>query len=61
MKNANKAFKDSIIDLCKTLTPEKINELDYILTQKKEESEIIKNIIEKFPNFQIIYAAKLSE
>lgn len=61
MKNSNKVFKDSIIDLCKVLTPEKIKELDDILTQKKEESDIIKNIIEKFPNFQIIYAAKLSE
>ncbi|OGG13867.1 hypothetical protein A2773_00025 [Candidatus Gottesmanbacteria bacterium RIFCSPHIGHO2_01_FULL_39_10] len=61
MKNANNVFNDSIIDLCKTLTPEKIKELDYILTQEKEESEIIKNIIEKFPNFQIIYASKLSE
>lgn len=61
MKNVNKVFRDSIIDLCKTLTPEKIKELDSILTQEKEESEIIKNITEKFPNFQIIYAAKLSE
>lgn len=61
MKNANKVFRDSIIDLCKVLTPEKIKELDQILTQEKEESEIIKNIVNRFPNFQIIYAAKLSE
>ena len=61
MKNAKKVFEDSIVDLCKTLTPEKIEQLDVILTQEKNESDIIKDIIEKFPNFQIIYAAKLSE
>ena len=61
MKNAKKVFEDSIVYLCKTLTPEKIEQLDVILTQEKNESDIIKDIIEKFPNFQIIYAAKLSE
>lgn len=61
MKNANKVFRESIVDLCKVLTPEKIKELNHILTQEKEESEIINDIIEQFPNFQIIYAAKLAE
>lgn len=61
MKTAKKAFTESVIDLCKTLTREKIKQLDYILTQEKDESEIIKDIVKKFPNFQIIYAAKLSE
>jgi len=61
MKNANNVFRDSIVDLCKILSTEKITELDYILTQEKEESEIIKDIVKQFPNFQIIYAAKLAE
>lgn len=61
MKNAKKIFEESIIDLCKTLTPEKIKQLDSILTQEKDEEAIIKDIVEKFPNFQIIYATKLAE
>jgi len=61
MKNVKKVFEESIVDLCKTLTPDKIEQLDRILTQEKDETEIIKDIVEKFPNFQIIYAAKLSE
>lgn len=61
MKNAKTAFAESIVDLCKTLTPEKVKLLDNILTQEKDESEIIKDVVDKFPNFQIIYAAKLSE
>ena len=61
MKNGKKAFAESIVDLCKTLTPEKIKQLDYILTQEKDEAEIIKDVVEKFPNFQVIYAEKLSE
>ncbi len=61
MKNAKKVFVDSIVDLCKTLTPEKIEQLDRILTQEKDEPEIIKEIVEKFPHFKIIYAAKLFE
>lgn len=61
MKSVIGVFEESIIDLCKTLTPEKVKELDSILTQEKEELEIIKDIVKKFPNFKIIYAARLSE
>lgn len=61
MKDAKKVFENSIVDLCKTLIPEKINQLDFILTQQKNEEEIIKDIVEKFPHFKVIYAAKLAE
>ena len=61
MKNVGKVFEDSIADLCKTLSPGKIKELDFILTQEKDEEEIIIDIVKKFPHFQIIYAAKSSE
>lgn len=61
MKDAKKVFEDSIVDLCKTLSAEKLKELDAILTQEKEEEEIIKDIVEKFPHFKVIYAAKLAE
>lgn len=61
MKNVKKVFEDSIVELCKTLTPEKIKQLDFILMQEKNETEIIKDIVEKFPHFKIIYAARLSE
>lgn len=61
MKSAKKVFEESIVELCKTLTPEKIDQLDRILTQEKDETEIVKDIVEKFPNFQIIYAARLAE
>ncbi|KKU15968.1 MAG: hypothetical protein UX25_C0049G0004 [Candidatus Woesebacteria bacterium GW2011_GWC2_45_9] len=60
MKNVSKVFEDSIADLCKTLTPEKIKQLDFILTQEKDEEEIIKEIVEKFPHFKIIYVARLA-
>lgn len=60
MRNKN-VFENSIVELCKTLSPEKVKWLDSILTQEKDEAEIIKDIVMKFPNFQIIYAAKLSE
>jgi len=61
MKNIKKVFEDSIVELCKSLTPEKVKMLDFILTQEKDEAEIIKDIVSKFPNFKIIYAARLAE
>lgn len=61
MKNVKKVFEDSIVHLCKTLSPEKTQRLDFILTQGKDETEIIKDIVKEFPNFKIIYAARLAE
>lgn len=54
-------FEDSIVELCKSLSPEKIKRLDSILTQEKKEEEIIKDIVEEFPNFKLIYVSNLSK
>lgn len=61
MKNAKKVFEDSIVQLCKILSPEKIQRLDFILTREKDEEEIIKDIVKEFPNFKNIYTAKLAK
>lgn len=55
------AFEDSIVELCKTLSSERIIILDNILSQKKDEITILKDIVHEFPNFQIIYSAKFIE
>lgn len=61
MKSIKKTFEDSIIQLCQSLPPEKLQTLDSILTREKDEVEILEDIIKEFPNFKDIYAKKLAE
>lgn len=61
MKSIKRAFEDSMIQLCQSLPLEKLQTLDSILTQEKDEAGILEDIIKEFPNFKDIYAKKLAE
>lgn len=61
MVSIKRAFEDSVVELCKTLSSDKLHILDSILTQEKDDPDIIAGIVTEFPNFKDIYAKKLAE
>jgi len=58
-KITQQIFEDSVVELCKTLPHGKVKILDSILSQEKNETEILKDIVGEFPNFSTIYSLRL--
>lgn len=55
-----KAFENSIVELCHSVGKDEVKKLDAILIQEKSEIEILKDIVTTFPKFLNIFRENLN-